>query len=87
VVAGGHRLTLHGDWFHVASNVIAALIFFSAVGRWLGGGLGASLILVSATAGNLMNAIYHRTDHNSVGASTATFAALGSSRDCRRCGA
>ena len=48
-----------------------------AVGRWLGGGLGAILILASATAGNLLTAVRHHTNHDSVGASTATFAALG----------
>jgi membrane associated rhomboid family serine protease len=70
-------LTLHADLFHVVGNVIATLIFISSVGRWLGGGLGAMLILLSATAGNLLTAVYHRTNHDSVGASTATFAALG----------
>jgi rhomboid protease GluP len=71
-------LTLHADMFHVVSNVIATLIFISSVGRWLGGGLGALLILVSAAAGNLLTAAYHHgKDHDSVGASTATFAALG----------
>jgi membrane associated rhomboid family serine protease len=70
-------LTLHVDMFHVVSNVIACLVFVSSVGRWLGGGLGVSLILLSATAGNLLNAVYHRANHHSVGASTATFAALG----------
>jgi membrane associated rhomboid family serine protease len=70
-------LTLHADMVHAVGNVVATLIFFSSVGRWLGGGLGAMLILLSATAGNLLTALYHRTNHDSVGASTATFAALG----------
>jgi membrane associated rhomboid family serine protease len=70
-------LTLHADMIHVVTNIVAILVFFSAVGRWLGGGLGASLILVAATAGNLLTAVYHRTKHDSVGASTAWFAALG----------
>src|SRR6185437_9995648 len=29
-------LTLHADLLHLAGNVVAALIFVSAVGRWLG---------------------------------------------------
>jgi rhomboid protease GluP len=70
-------LTLHADLFHLAGNVIASLVFMSSVGRWLGGGLGAILILASATAGNLLTAVRHHTNHDSVGASTATFAALG----------
>ena len=70
-------LTLHADLLHLAGNVIASLVFMSSVGRWLGGGLGAILILASATAGNLLTAVRHHTNHDSVGASTATFAALG----------
>ena len=70
-------LTLHADLFHLAGNVIASLVFMSSVGRWLGGGLGAILILASATAANLLTAVRHHTNHDSVGASTATFAALG----------
>jgi membrane associated rhomboid family serine protease len=70
-------LTLHEDLLHVAGNTVAALVFASAVGRWLGGGLGALLILVAATAGNLLTAAVKQTNYVSIGASTATFAALG----------
>jgi membrane associated rhomboid family serine protease len=70
-------LTLHADLLHLAGNVVAALIFVSAVGRWLGGGLGALVILAAAAAANLLTAAVHRTAFVSVGASTATFAALG----------
>jgi rhomboid protease GluP len=70
-------LTLHADLLHLAGNVVAALIFVSAVGRWLGGGLGALVILTAAAAANLLTAAVHRTAFVSVGASTATFAALG----------
>ena len=71
-------LTLHADWMHLAGNAVAMLIFMSAVGRWLGTGLGAILILLPAAAGNLLTAIrHHAHQHLSVGASTATFAALG----------
>jgi rhomboid protease GluP len=70
-------LTLHEDMFHVVVNVVAALVFFSAVGRWAGGGLGALLIVVSGTVGNLAAAAWHKPNVVSVGASTATFAALG----------
>jgi rhomboid protease GluP len=70
-------LTLHADLFHLLGNAIASLIFVAAVGRWLGGGLAAAVILGSATVANLLNALKHRTDFVSVGASTATFAALG----------
>jgi membrane associated rhomboid family serine protease len=70
-------LTLHADLLHLAGNVVAALIFVSAVGRWLGGGLGALVILTAAATANLLTAVVHRTAFISVGASTATFAALG----------
>jgi rhomboid protease GluP len=70
-------LTLHADVLHLAGNVIASLVFISAVGRWLGAGLGGGLILLSATVANLLTAAVHRTDFVSIGASTATFAALG----------
>jgi membrane associated rhomboid family serine protease len=70
-------LTLHADLLHLAGNVVAALIFVSAVGRWLGGGLGALVILTTAAGANLLTAAVHRTGFVSVGASTATFAALG----------
>jgi rhomboid protease GluP len=69
-------LTLHADLLHLAGNVVASLIFVSAVGRWLGGGLGAWAILTSAAAANLLTAAVHRTAFVSIGASTATFAAL-----------
>jgi rhomboid protease GluP len=70
-------LTLHADLLHLFGNAVAALIFVSAVGRSLGPGVGAALILTAGAAGNLITAAVHRTGHVSVGASTATFAALG----------
>jgi len=70
-------LTLHADVLHLAGNVVASLLFVSAVGRWLGPGLGGALILISAAAANLATAAVHRTAYVSIGASTATFAALG----------
>ncbi len=70
-------LTLHADLLHLVGNVIAAGIFGSAVGRWLGGGAGLFAIAACAVAANLMTAAVHRTGFVSIGASTATFAALG----------
>lgn len=70
-------LTLHADVLHVVGNVVACLIFVSAVGRWLGAGLGATLVVGAAAAANVLDAVRHRVAFTSVGASTATFAALG----------
>lgn len=70
-------LLLHADLMHVVGNVVAAAIFVSAVGRWLGVGAGAALILACAAAGNALTAWAYGPGHLSIGASTATFAALG----------
>ena len=65
-------LCLHADAMHVAGNAVASLVFVTALGRWLGPGLALLVTLLSGVAGNL-----YATTHNSVGASTATFGALG----------
>ena len=70
-------LLLHGDLMHLVGNVVASLLFVSAVGRWLGVGLGAALILGAAAVGNLLTAWSYGPGHLSIGASTATFGALG----------
>ena len=70
-------LMLHADLLHLVGNVIGALVFVSAVGRWLGVGLGGAVILASAAAANMLTAWFYQARHVSVGASTATFAALG----------
>jgi rhomboid protease GluP len=70
-------LTLHADLLHLVGNAIACLIFVAPVGRWVGSGFGAALILGAGAAGNWLTALIHRGGHISVGASTATFAALG----------
>ena len=70
-------LTLHADPAHVAGNAVAALIFVTAVGRWLGSGVALLLTLLTGVGGNLLVALAYGSHHNSVGASTATFGALG----------
>ena len=70
-------LMLHADVLHLLGNVVGSLVFVSAVGRWLGVGLGGAVVLASAVTGNLLTAYFYQVRHVSVGASTATFAALG----------
>jgi rhomboid protease GluP len=70
-------LTLHADAMHVAGNTVASLIFVTALGRWLGGGLAVLATLLAGIAGNLLTAYIYKTSHNVVGASTSTFGALG----------
>jgi membrane associated rhomboid family serine protease len=70
-------LCLHADLGHVLSNALACLYFVPAVCRSLGLGVGPALILVSGALGNLANALLHLRSHDSVGASTAVFGAIG----------
>jgi len=70
-------LTLHADAAHLFGNAVASLVFVTALGRWLGPGLALLLTLASGTLGNLLTAYIYATTHNSVGASTSTFGALG----------
>jgi membrane associated rhomboid family serine protease len=70
-------LCLHADVMHVAGNVVATLVFVTALGRWLGPGIALLATLLAGIGGNLFTAYLYSTTHNSVGASTATFGALG----------
>jgi rhomboid protease GluP len=70
-------LTLHADAVHILGNAISGTIFLSAVNRRLGDGRGPLWVLLAGTGGNLLNAVWHRTGHISIGASTAVFAAVG----------
>jgi membrane associated rhomboid family serine protease len=70
-------LTLHADAAHVAGNAVALLVFLSALCRWLGTGLALLLVLATGVAGNLLTAMFYSTGHDSIGASTAAFGALG----------
>ncbi len=70
-------MTLHADAMHVAGNVVATLVFVTALARWLGGGLALAATLFCGAAANLLTAYIYRSGHSVVGASTATFAALG----------
>ena len=70
-------LTLHSDIMHVAGNAVAFIVFLTALGRWLGGGLALFATLLAGVAGNLLTALVYGSPHDVVGASTATFAALG----------
>jgi len=71
-------LTLHGDSFHFISNLCIGAFFFAFALARAGGGLGALLILTGGALGNLINAWAYRGEiHNSLGASTAVFAAMG----------
>jgi membrane associated rhomboid family serine protease len=70
-------LTLHADIGHIASNSLFGCVFGLFVGRYLGSGLGWLLVLVCGIVANCLNAIVQPEQFRAIGASTATFAALG----------
>jgi membrane associated rhomboid family serine protease len=70
-------LTLHADAGHVLGNVLAATLFAGALGRRYGAGVAVAALVAAGTLGNLANAFLHRAGHDSVGASTAVFGAVG----------
>ena len=70
-------LTLHADVPHLLANVLSCALFATVVGRSVGPGTGAWLILLSGAIGNALTAFVHGSDHVSVGASTAVFGAVG----------
>ncbi|PCI28685.1 MAG: hypothetical protein COB67_05780 [SAR324 cluster bacterium] len=70
-------LTLHVDDAHLLSNFFGLLLFAAGVNQFVGPGISLLLILLSAGLGNWSNALFYQINHNSIGASTAVFAALG----------
>jgi rhomboid protease GluP len=70
-------LTLHADLGHIAANSLFGCAFGLFVGRYLGSGLGWMLVLACGVTANLANAYVQPEQFRAIGASTATFAALG----------
>ncbi len=70
-------LTLHSNTQHLLGNALVGGLLFAVLHRRLGPGLGSLVILMSGVGGNLMNAVWHGSDHRSLGASTAVMGALG----------
>jgi membrane associated rhomboid family serine protease len=70
-------LTLHADAGHVIGNVLAATVFAGTLWARFGTGVGLALLVAAGTLGNLANAFLRGPGHDSVGASTAVFAAVG----------
>lgn len=69
-------LTLHADIAHILGNSLFGALFGLFVGRYLGSGVGWLLILLAGVTGNMLNALLRPEEFRSLGASTATFAAL-----------
>lgn len=69
-------LTLHADLGHILGNSLFGALFGLFAGRFLGSGLAWLLILLGGALGNAVAAAFRPDDFLSLGASTATFAAL-----------
>jgi membrane associated rhomboid family serine protease len=70
-------LTLHVDAVHVLGNAVATALLVPAVAQRLGAGAGLALMLLAGAVANFLSAMAHDARHVAVGASTATFAAIG----------
>jgi len=70
-------LCLHADSLHLMSNAGIGLLLLYFYFHTLGNGLGLFALVTSAAAANLINAFLHGGSHDSVGFSTALFAAIG----------
>lgn len=70
-------LTLHVEPDHLFANLAFGALFTYFVARYLGGGVGWLVILMTGAIGNLLNGWLAGPDHRSIGASTAVFGALG----------
>ena len=70
-------LTLHVDVTHVSGNALCCIFFGGALSGQVGSGLGWLLVLTAGGLGNAAAAVLGEPGHTAVGASTATFGALG----------
>ncbi|MBN1957367.1 MAG: rhomboid family intramembrane serine protease [Desulfuromonadales bacterium] len=70
-------LTLHSGPLHLVGNIVVGGIFAVRLCWILGSGLAWTLILLSGALGNLLNSLVQSPAHQSIGASTAVFGAVG----------
>jgi len=70
-------LTLHATTVHVLGNAVATAVLLPPLVQRLGLGVALCLMLLAGGAGNVLSALVHDPRHVAVGASTATFGAIG----------
>ncbi len=70
-------LTLHANLTHLMGNIFIGGVFIILLCRELGSGLGWFLSFFSGVLGNMINTIVRGYPHDSIGASTAVFGAVG----------
>lgn len=76
-------LTLHADVVHLMGNIVFGGFFVAAACQLTGSAAGLAAVLLSGAAGNLLNAFLHGPGHQSLGASTAVFGAVGVLAACQ----
>ena len=70
-------LTLHGDYKHLFSNIFFGGIVLWALSTMAGTGFALFLALFTGFSGNILNAFFYGSAHNSIGASTSVFGVIG----------
>jgi membrane associated rhomboid family serine protease len=70
-------LTLHSGLRHLAGNIGFGALFGILAGRLFGSGLTWLCVVLASGLANTINTLLLASDHKSIGASTAVFAALG----------
>lgn len=70
-------LTLHGDYKHLFSNILFGSIVFWSLSSLTGTGIAMLFALFSGFSGNMLNAFFYGSSHNSIGASTSVFGIIG----------
>ena len=70
-------LTLHANMGHIVANSVFGSLFGALAGRYLGSGLAWLCIVAGGALGNAVNVLVRPASFMSIGASTATFAAVG----------
>ena len=70
-------LLLHANIAHIVGNTVMGVVFGCLVARHFGSGLCWLLVLLCGAMGNYLNSLIQGSMFASIGASTATFAAVG----------
>jgi rhomboid protease GluP len=70
-------LFLHVSGAHLLSNLMFGSLFLLLLAQNVGWGITALCLVVAGTGGNLVNALVRPSFHDSIGASTALFGAIG----------
>lgn len=70
-------LFLHVSGAHLLSNLVFGSVFLLLLAQNLGWGITALCVVAAGTGGNLLNALVRPSFHDTIGASTALFGAIG----------